>query len=289
MQPPNTQATPAGGETAFIPVTNSERILPLDIMRGFVLCGILLMNITGFGLANAYMNPTVSGGSTGWSLYAWITTNMFFEGTMRALFSLLFGVGAFIILDRLSKKDAGIKAADIYFRRLLWMLVFGLIHGYLLLWTGEILYDYALMGLLLFSFRNMAPKKLILIALLLFAIGTFWTYKDYTGDKKLVADVALAQTKTAQGQELSKELKEATAKWRARRSTPSAIRSRASCAARGALVRSWGWGSSPRCGRRRGTWGRSCVPAMRSTRWRRAAHSGSSGRFRWRLRWRRSC
>ncbi|TMI63759.1 MAG: DUF418 domain-containing protein [Bacteroidetes bacterium] len=182
-------------------------------MRGFVLCGILLMNITGFGLANAYMNPTVSGGSTGWSLYAWITTNMFFEGTMRALFSLLFGVGAFIILDRLSKKDAGIKAADIYFRRLLWMLVFGLIHGYLLLWTGEILYDYALMGLLLFSFRNMAPKKLILIALLLFAIGTFWTYKDYTGDKKLVADVALAQTKTAQGQELSKELKEATAKW----------------------------------------------------------------------------
>jgi len=213
MQPSNTQATPAGGENIFIPVTNSERILPLDIMRGFVLCGILLMNITGFGLANAYMNPTVSGGSTGWSLYAWITTNMFFEGTMRALFSLLFGVGTYIILDRLTKKDAGIKAADIYFRRLLWMLVFGLIHGYLLLWTGEILYDYALMGLLLFSFRNMAPKKLILIALLLFAIGTFWTYKDYTGDKKLVADVALAQTKTAQGQELSKELKEATAKW----------------------------------------------------------------------------
>jgi uncharacterized protein len=212
MQSPNIQSA-GGGETPFIPVTTSERILPLDIMRGFVLCGILLMNITGFGLANAYGNPTVSGGSTGWNLYAWITTNMFFEGTMRALFSLLFGVGTYIILDRLSKRDAGIKAADIYFRRLLWMLVFGLIHGYLLLWTGEILYDYALMGLLLFSFRNMAPKKLILIALLLFSIGTLWSYKDYTGDKKLVADVALAQTKTAQGQELSKELKEATIKW----------------------------------------------------------------------------
>jgi uncharacterized protein len=213
MQSPNIQSTSGGGETTFIPVTSSERILPLDIMRGFVLCGILLMNITGFGLANAYSDPTVSGGSTGWNLYAWITTNMFFEGTMRALFSLLFGVGTYIILDRLSKRDAGIKAADIYFRRLLWMLVFGLIHGYLLLWTGEILYDYALMGLLLFSFRNMAPKKLILIALLLFAIGTLWSYKDYTGDKKLVADVALAQTKTAQGEELSKELKEATIKW----------------------------------------------------------------------------
>jgi uncharacterized protein len=207
------QSTARGGEAIFIPLANSERILPLDIMRGFVLCGILLMNITGFGLANAYSNPTVSGGSTGWNLYAWITTNMFFEGTMRALFSLLFGVGTFIILDRLHKKEAGIKAADIYFRRLLWMLVFGLIHGYLLLWTGEILYDYALMGLLLFSFRNMAPKKLIFIALVLFLIGTLWAYKDYRDDKKLVANVTLAKTKTVQGQELSKEEKAATTKW----------------------------------------------------------------------------
>lgn len=213
MQPTSIPTIPAGGENSFIPLTNSERILPLDIMRGFVLCGILLMNITGFGLANAYSNPTVSGGATGWNLYAWITTNMFFEGTMRALFSLLFGVGTYIILDRLNKRDAGIKAADIYFRRLMWMLVFGLIHGYLLLWTGEILYDYALMGLLLYSFRNLAPKKLVLIALLLFSIGTFWTYRDHVSNQKLVADVALAQTKTAQGQELSKELKDATSKW----------------------------------------------------------------------------
>ncbi len=82
MHTPNDQSIPGGGDASFIPVTTSERILPLDIMRGIVLCGILLMNITGFGLANAYTNPTVSGGATGWNLYAWITTNMFFEGTM---------------------------------------------------------------------------------------------------------------------------------------------------------------------------------------------------------------
>ena len=198
---------------AFVPVTNSERILPIDIMRGFVLCGILLMNITGFGLYGAYGNPTVSGGSTGWDLYAWITTNMVFEGTMRALFSLLFGVGTYIILDRLTKNHAGIKAADIYFRRLMWMLVFGLIHGYLLLWTGEILYDYAIMGLLLYSFRNLAPKTLVWIAMLLFCIGAFWTYSEYKEDQKLVADVAIAKTYTAQGKELTKELKAATARW----------------------------------------------------------------------------
>ncbi|TAH09565.1 MAG: DUF418 domain-containing protein [Sphingobacteriia bacterium] len=182
-------------------------------MRGFVLCGILLMNITGFGLYGSYSNPTVSGGSTGWDLYTWITTNMVFEGTMRALFSLLFGVGTYIILDRLTKSHAGIKAADIYFRRLMWMIVFGLIHGYLLLWTGEILFDYAIMGMLLYSFRNLAPKTLVWIALLFFCIGAFWTYTEYKEDQKLVADVAIAKTYTAQGKELTKELKAATARW----------------------------------------------------------------------------
>ena len=109
-------------------------------MRGIVLFGILLMNINGMGLAGAYDNPTVSGGATGWDLYTWITTNMFFEGTMRALFSLLFGVGMFILLDRLEKKGAGIEAANNYLRRLMWRLDFGVIHGYLLLWIGEIVY-----------------------------------------------------------------------------------------------------------------------------------------------------
>jgi uncharacterized protein len=200
-------------ETALNPISTAERIESLDIMRGFVLCGILLMNITGFGLANAYSNPTVSGGATGWNLYAWITTNMFFEGTMRALFSMLFGVGTFIVLERLEKKNAGFKAADIYFRRLAWMLVFGLIHGYLLLWWGEILYDYALMGFLLYSFRHLAPKTLVFSALLLFSIGTFWSYIDHKDNKKLVENVATAKTKIAQKQELTKDEKAATEKW----------------------------------------------------------------------------
>ena len=118
------------------------------------------MNINGMGLAGAYGDPTVSGSSNGWNLTTWITSNLAFEGTMRALFSLLFGVGMFIFMNRLEKKGAGINAANIYFRRLIWLLVFGLIHGYLLHWNGEILYDYALMGFLVFSFRNLPPFKL---------------------------------------------------------------------------------------------------------------------------------
>lgn len=200
-------------ETSFKPLHPSERIHALDIMRGIVLFGILLMNINGFGLAGAYGDPTVSGGATGWNLTTWIATNMFFEGTMRALFSLLFGVGMFILLSRLEKKGAGIKGADIYFRRLIWLLVFGLIHGYLLLWTGEILYDYALMGFVVYSFRDLAPKKLLVIATILFACGAIWNYADYKRDIKFMDNVALAKTYKSENKELTKELKEADFKW----------------------------------------------------------------------------
>jgi uncharacterized protein len=211
--------------TSLAPLKLADRIQSLDIMRGIVLFGILLMNINGMGLAHAYDDPTVSGGSTGWDLYTWITTNMFFEGTMRALFSLLFGVGMFILLNRLEKKGAGINAANIYFRRLTWMLVFGLIHCYLLLWTGEILYNYSLMGFLVFSFRNMAPKKLIIIALCLFSAGALWTYSDYRKDVKFVEEVTLAKTFQAEGKPLTKELVEANEKWQKREEerSPAAV------------------------------------------------------------------
>jgi uncharacterized protein len=200
-------------ENAIAPLNLSDRIQSLDIMRGIVLFGILLMNINGMGLANAYTDPTVAGGSTGWDLYTWIATNMFFEGTMRALFSLLFGVGMFVLLDRLEKKGAGINSANVYFRRLTWMLVFGLVHSYLFLWVGEILYNYALMGFLVFSFRNLAPKNLIIIAAFLFSAGALWNYADYRKDMKLVEDLALVGTYKAAGKSLTKELKEAEEKW----------------------------------------------------------------------------
>ena len=200
-------------EIVFTPLNPSDRIHALDIMRGIVLFGILLMNINGFGLAGAYGDPTVSGGATGWNLTTWITTNMFFEGTMRALFSLLFGVGMFILLSRLEKKGAGIKGADIYFRRLIWLLIFGLIHGYLLLWTGEILYDYALMGFIVYSFRNFVPKNLLILAVILFFCGAIWNYADYKRDVEFMNNVELVQSYKSENKELTKELKEADFKW----------------------------------------------------------------------------
>ena len=194
-------------------VNSKERIRALDIMRGIVLLGILLMNINGFGLANAYSNPTVAGGATGLNLYTWIGTNLFFEGTMRALFSLLFGIGMFILLSRSKDREAGVEGPDIYFRRLTWLVFFGLIHGYLLLWVGEILYDYALMGFFVYSFRNMAPKKLMMIAGFLIAAGTFWQIMDHRSNVTMMNDVATAQESKSTGVALTTDQADATKTW----------------------------------------------------------------------------
>lgn len=164
------------------PVDASNRINSLDIIRGIALLGILLMNIVGFGLAYAYGDPTNSGGSTGWNLKVWIMDNMLFEGTMRGLFTMLFGAGFILLTTRGENKGGGIKVADLYYRRILWLLLFGVIHVYFMLWYGDILYPYAVFGLMLFPLRNTKPKYLLIAGLVLLSIATVKSVNEYNED-----------------------------------------------------------------------------------------------------------
>jgi uncharacterized protein len=177
------------------PVTGAERIKSLDVLRGVALLGILLMNITGFGLVFwAYEDPTIQGGYEGYNLYVWIMNNMFFEGTMRAMFSMLFGVGMVLMTSRMINKGGGLEVADIYYRRTIWLLIFGIIHGYLILWVGDILFAYGLYGLFLFPFRNTSPKKLIIAAAALTLIGVALASYSYSKDVKYEEQYTMAQS-----------------------------------------------------------------------------------------------
>jgi uncharacterized protein len=159
-----------------LPIKESERLISLDILRGIALFGILLMNITGFGLPAAYSDPTNYGGATGPNLWAWMTTTMLFEGTQRAIFSLLFGAGVILLTERIDRR--GGNSADIYFRRNLWLIVFGIVHAYLLLWTGEILYYYGLTALFVYSFRKATPRTLYAVALSGLLFNAAWNQLD---------------------------------------------------------------------------------------------------------------
>jgi uncharacterized protein len=145
------------------PIRGRQRIQSLDVLRGAALFGILLMNITAFGLPSAYSDPTVWGGATGPNLWVWTATTVGFEGTQRGIFSILFGAGLVLLATRLDASGRA-DAADIFYRRTLWLVVFGIIHSYLLLWIGEILYYYGLTALFLYVLRRLSPRALLSMA-----------------------------------------------------------------------------------------------------------------------------
>ncbi|MGB5243793.1 MAG: DUF418 domain-containing protein [Lutimonas sp.] len=193
-------------QITFQPIKSSSRINSLDVIRGIALLGILLMNINGMGLPFSYSDPTISGGgATGLNLQVWIVNNMLFEGTMRGLFTFLFGAGAILLTSRLEKNGAGISTADIYYRRILWLLLFGIINVYILLWHGDILYPYAIFGLMLFPFRNAKVKTLFLVGGLLILIGVLWDIRDYRNDLEIQKVGLEIQPLKDQGLELTKE------------------------------------------------------------------------------------
>ena len=100
------------------PVTLTDRISSIDLLRGFALLGLPLMNIVAFALPhNAYDDPTVAGGATGLNLAAWVMNSVLFEGTMRAIFSMLFGAGVVLLTARAEARGKQGEIADIYFRR----------------------------------------------------------------------------------------------------------------------------------------------------------------------------
>lgn len=164
----STPRTPDGAA----PVEQSQRNTALDSLRGFALLGVLLMNIVGLGMyVTAYNDPTVTGGATGLNLAVWVVLHVLAEGKMRALFSLVFGAGVVLLTSRLEgRADVG----DIYYRRTLWLLLFGIVHAYLL-WHGDILYPYALCALALYPFRRMSWRGLLAIGvvILLLLAGSY--------------------------------------------------------------------------------------------------------------------
>ncbi|MEO7266074.1 MAG: DUF418 domain-containing protein [Ferruginibacter sp.] len=176
------------------PVQKKERILFLDAIRGIALLGILLMNSMAQSQPHFYYAAmNLSQPITGLNFYAWVVECMFFEGTMRGLFSILFGAGTLLFLTRLIKQMPGLEPADIFYRRMLWLLFFGLINAFVFLWPGDILYPYAICGLLLFPFRNLSVNKLLLLSFAMLLIGTYRENSDFRDDKSIINKGIAAQ------------------------------------------------------------------------------------------------
>jgi len=148
------------------------RFIQIDVLRGFALLGIYWINVFVFGLPTLgyFFPPELNDESLVNSTIS-IISEVYIEGTMRGLFSILFGAGALIFLDEAKLASSGMDLVDRYYRRTMLLVLFGVIHAYLLLWPYDVLYAYGLFGLLLFPLRNLPVKVLLACALVLLAIG----------------------------------------------------------------------------------------------------------------------
>ncbi|MGC1301098.1 MAG: DUF418 domain-containing protein [Caulobacteraceae bacterium] len=165
-------------ESSIAPIGKTQRLAVLDVLRGFALLGILMMNIEDFSGPNLLPRFPIGiakAAFIGWhanlDYFILAAKWLFFEGKMRGMFSLLFGASAVLLIERIERRGRSDQAADIFLRRNMWLVLIGFIHG-ALIWDGDILIFYGLCGLLiLFPFRNVGPKKLIALGLTVWLVG----------------------------------------------------------------------------------------------------------------------
>ena len=167
---PDTLQAPGGSSTTAErlvarPVEIQERVRSLDLLRGVALLGILPINILGFAWPDEIGSaPLLDPGAGSLDLALWAFDHFVFDTKMISLFSMLFGAGLVLMSDRAEERKT--RLLWIHYRRMVWLLVIGLIHAYLI-WSGDILVPYAACGFLLYPFRKLRPRTLILVGALL--------------------------------------------------------------------------------------------------------------------------
>jgi uncharacterized protein len=158
--------------TSFNPVQEAERLEALDVLRGFAVLGILVINIQLFAMPfAASVNPTALGPPSDIDFTIWTLSHLFADLKFMSIFAMLFGAGVLLFTNRAAER--GKRAAALHYKRMLWLLVFGLMHAYLI-WYGDILVLYAVCGMLLYPSRHLRPRTLIVLGLAVLTVQSLF-------------------------------------------------------------------------------------------------------------------
>ncbi|MCA9292961.1 MAG: DUF418 domain-containing protein [Phycisphaerales bacterium] len=151
------------------PVKAAQRIASIDVLRGVALCGILVMNIPIFAFSSrAIFRPQAAGGFEGLDYVTWLGSHLLFDMKMMSIFSMLFGAGIVLFATKALEKRG--RAAGLHYFRMLWLFVFGMMHAWII-WEGDILVMYALVGMIVFPLWRLRAKWLLIIAMVLLPVG----------------------------------------------------------------------------------------------------------------------
>ncbi len=199
------------GLVSNAPVAGKARIRSIDTLRGVALLGILLMNIIAFGLPFAsYFNPVYDASLEGINLSTFMVMDVFVEGSMRAIFSMLFGAGLLLFVAKPGADEERVRG--LYYRRTGLLMLFGLCNAYVLLWPGDILFAYGAAGLLLYFFRDMTPRQLANRAVMIFTVLALLHAASQTFTMELQREVAAVEMLSPEI-ELSEEQLDTLARW----------------------------------------------------------------------------
>ncbi len=201
----------APAQSGASPIASSERFYSMDMLRGIAVLGILVMNIYAFAMPfAAYNNPLVMGGTDALNLGTWFFTHIIFDQKFLAIFSMLYGAGMIMMLDRAVARGA--KGGRIFYRRSFWLLLFGMVHAYFI-WFGDILFGYAVSGMIVFLFRNKKAKTLIISGVVFLIIGTLLTVASSVFMSQLKGAAEEAERLIAAGEEVPAELMQLKDEW----------------------------------------------------------------------------
>lgn len=145
-----------------------RRFPALDILRAIAVFGILPMNIQGFALHDAaVLNPNACAWTDNINVGVWVVTTALFGRKDLMLFAMMFGAGILMITDRAAA--AGRGALQLHVQRMAALVLIALVHAYLI-WSGDILFTYAVCGMIVFACRNWSAKQLLLAGSVLFLV-----------------------------------------------------------------------------------------------------------------------
>ena len=204
---------PVSGDGSPAPAT--RRIMSLDALRGGGVLGILVMNVYAFSMPfAAYGNPLVMGGTDVLNLGTWFVTHVFFDLKFMTIFAMMFGAGTIMMMQRAEAR--GVRFGPIYYRRLFWLLVIGAVHGYLI-WFGDILFMYAVVGMIVFLFRRRSARTLIVIACALLPVGMLASFGASYYIEDMQQRVADIEVMLAEGDTPDEEQQRILEEWEASR------------------------------------------------------------------------
>jgi uncharacterized protein len=178
----NYKDSSTAGSSNFMYNSNPSRLFTIDVLRGIAILGILLISIWEFGGYSSNEQLGLQIAKKGSDYYIFTLMQMLVEGKMRGILSLVFGAAILLFLSKPNHPNLPLNQ-ELYIRKQMWLIAFGLINALVLLWPGDILYHYGIVGILLFPFLRLSKKGLLIAAMFATVIYCGKVYWNYSDDK----------------------------------------------------------------------------------------------------------